>query len=323
MRIVSCSGPVSHFFDVDASNTCPICGAGEKLSATVSGISDKNKKSGGGLFKKHKKEKADISRQSNYSDSSSNGYSTTPQTTPLSEESFHKAAEHVPDKPIKITDESQNGLGGKTVDLFSVTAGASTCQDSIVEGENTDCNEEPDLVESLSQGPETETVKEPDAEAKSVRDAIKKVSASSDGKTVSYFESVSRKKENSVDLKSKSADPVVGWLVAVAGNHFGESFNIYYGNNSIGRSGSNKIVLSMDNGVSRNNHAFIVFDPKKCAFYVRPGDSSGLIYVNDENVLTSKQIVSFDVIEVSNTKMVFVPLCGESFSWDEYRESGE
>lgn len=154
----------------------------------------------------------------------------------------------------------------------------------------------------------------------SLKDAIQKASANTEGKTMSYFSSATSaaSNEKSDTTANISAEPVVGWLVCIGGNHFGESFNIGAGKNSIGRNGENKIILTKDNKISRVKHALITYEPKKRNFYLQPGDSSGLTYLNDDYIDESKKLSSRDVIELGDSKFIFVPLCDETFSWEDY-----
>ena len=116
-------------------------------------------------------------------------------------------------------------------------------------------------------------------------------------------------------------EPVVGWLVCVEGNEFGQSFTLRAGKNFIGRNPVvNDIVLQGDASVSREKHAIVIYDPKSRNFLAQPGMSSELFYVNDEVVLQAVKIQSKDFLAVGNTKLMFVPCCGPDFTWDDYRK---
>ncbi len=78
------------------------------------------------------------------------------------------------------------------------------------------------------------------------------------------------------------------------------------------------MVLSKDPAISREKHAFITFEPKFRQFYLRPGDSSGLTYLNGQYIYETKTLAAKDVIEIGNSKFYFLPLCGEDFGWEEY-----
>ncbi|MGN1194013.1 MAG: FHA domain-containing protein [Acutalibacteraceae bacterium] len=111
--------------------------------------------------------------------------------------------------------------------------------------------------------------------------------------------------------------PVVGWLVCVEGNHYGEDFRLKAGNNFIGREKSMDVVLANDKSVSRNKHAIIVFDPMSSSFIVRAGESHELSYLNGQLILEPKVLKPYDKISVGSSVLVFVPFCNDSFKWSE------
>ena len=115
------------------------------------------------------------------------------------------------------------------------------------------------------------------------------------------------------------SEPVVGWLVCVDGNSVGKSFNLKSGKNFIGRSeAENDIVIRDDKSVSRVKHAILVYDPKSRRFLAQPGMSSELFYLNDDVVLQAVPLKERDVLQIGETKLMFIPLCGPEFTWDEY-----
>ncbi len=146
----------------------------------------------------------------------------------------------------------------------------------------------------------------------SLHDAVKKAVSGGEGKTVGFFST------GQTESVSANSEPVVGWLVCIKGNHFGESFNIAAGRNSIGRGASNKINISKDNAVSRSKHAWLTYEPKKRDFYIQPGEGSGLTYLNGDNVMESKKLKEKDVLEFGNGQYLLIPLCGETFTWEDY-----
>lgn len=115
-------------------------------------------------------------------------------------------------------------------------------------------------------------------------------------------------------------DPVVGWLVCVEGKEIGKSFNLKAGKNFIGRNaGVNDVVLS-DTSVSREKHAIVIFDPKSRTFLAQPGMSSELFYLNDAVVLQALEIKQKDLLQIGNTKLMFVPFCDAEFIWDDCKK---
>lgn len=125
------------------------------------------------------------------------------------------------------------------------------------------------------------------------------------GKTVGVFR------------KKLGIDPVVGWLVAVEGPERGNDYRITAERNFIGRSEKMDISIPGDETISRENHAIISYNPKNNSFRLFPGDSHGLVYLNDEEVITPVEMSDYDLIEIGETRLKFVPFCGEKFRWEE------
>lgn len=150
--------------------------------------------------------------------------------------------------------------------------------------------------------------------------AVQRISAMDEGKTLSYFNAMTFAKEPTAAPADtpKVSEPVVGWLVCISGPHLGESFQLYVGKNPVGRNSSNKVVLSLDQSVSRESHAIIIYEPKRREFYLQSGNSDGLVYLNDTFMSGAQIMKAKDVLEVGASKMVFVPLCGPDFSWEQY-----
>ena len=119
-------------------------------------------------------------------------------------------------------------------------------------------------------------------------------------------------------VRQNTGGPVVGWLVCIQGPCLGWSFQIGAGNNSIGRKDENRIVIPSDMKISGIRHATITYEPKRRNFFLQPGEASGLTYLNDEYIDSSKKLSHKDIIEMGDTRLLFVPLCGEDFSWETY-----
>jgi len=113
-------------------------------------------------------------------------------------------------------------------------------------------------------------------------------------------------------------DPVVGWLVVLAGPGRGNARRLGYGQNSIGRDKSERVSLDFgDASISRSKHAFVLYEPRKRQYFVRPGDGANLAYLNGELLAESQPLKPADIIEVGATKLRFVPLCGPEFDWED------
>lgn len=125
-----------------------------------------------------------------------------------------------------------------------------------------------------------------------------------------------------VDMKKVGIDPVVGWLVCVKGPSRGRDYRVRSGRNGIGRSEAMDVQITGDDTVSRENHAFLVYEPRKRTFSIRPGDGRGLVYLNGDEVVQASDIKGHDIIELGETQLMFVPLCGETFNWEQGKQEG-
>jgi len=117
---------------------------------------------------------------------------------------------------------------------------------------------------------------------------------------------------------SEFTDPVVGWLICVAGPNIGRDYRIGAGTNSIGRDGSNRIAVFGDNSISRDKHCMVIYEPKKMQFFLKAGDSTGLTYLNGEYVTGMSPLKAGDVLEIGASRFYFLPLCGDRFKWENY-----
>ena len=75
------------------------------------------------------------------------------------------------------------------------------------------------------------------------------------------------------------------------------------------------ICLMGDNTVSRSSHAVVVYDPRGNVYLAQPGESKELLYINDKLVLNTVELKPMDILSLGDTKLMFVPLCGEAFHW--------
>lgn len=115
-------------------------------------------------------------------------------------------------------------------------------------------------------------------------------------------------------------EPVVGWLVCTDGQIRGRAFELKNGKNFIGRSPKMDIVLEGDQNISRDRHAIVTFEPKERVFFAQPGESRELFYVNGQVVLLNVQLKQGDLLSIGQTELMFVPLCGPDFSWDDKKK---
>lgn len=127
--------------------------------------------------------------------------------------------------------------------------------------------------------------------------------------------------EKTTGMVNTEADPVVGWLVCIKGNNLGSDFRLHAGRNFVGRGQSMDVCLLGDPSISRSSHAVIVYDPKSGSYLAQPGESRELFYMNGKVVLESIELHAYDVLELGNSSLLFLPLCGEKFDWNQIIKS--
>lgn len=118
-------------------------------------------------------------------------------------------------------------------------------------------------------------------------------------------------------VANKVSTPCVGWLIALEGEHVGTDFRLKVGKNFVGRSPQMDVALTGDKSVSRESHAIVIYEPKAHIYLVQPGESSSLVYRNNEVLLTPMKLEAYDTITVGDVDLVFMPLCGERFNWED------
>jgi hypothetical protein len=133
---------------------------------------------------------------------------------------------------------------------------------------------------------------------------------------------VSRQSKPAASEPAQEHELVAGWLVVVSGPGRGCSREIYFGMNSVGRAQDQRIPLDFgDEGISRESHAFIVYDDLQQDFYIQHGGKANLIRLNGKPVLAPMELSHGDQIDIGNTRLMFVPLCSENFDWSDKNDA--
>jgi len=114
-------------------------------------------------------------------------------------------------------------------------------------------------------------------------------------------------------------DPVVGWLVVVGGPGLGAYRPIFEGNNTIGRSPTQRIPIDFgDDAISSEEQAYIRYDSTDRTFLFVPNlAKTNVVSVNDKRPTSAVPLEAMDVITMGRTQLVFVPFCGPEFDWSE------
>lgn len=112
-----------------------------------------------------------------------------------------------------------------------------------------------------------------------------------------------------------AVDPVVGWLVCTGGPDKGRDWRLHSERNFIGRSSTMDVPVTGDESISRDRHAILSFDPKRSEFWLQPGESTGLVYLNGQAIYVPQQLRERDTIGLGATSLVFVPFVSAGFEW--------
>lgn len=303
MRPVKCMN--EHFFDADKYAQCPQCGAEMKTVNSSSFSKYENKRAKSSIFGRGRKKKENEAVM-----------------VPMSSEqgTFGFFAPSVPDSETEVASSSSSqGTSMSENNSIQQTEARGAVSDTVPQVAFPAVEQLNESDDAFANAKQPVSGKVQPSSAASVVNEIRRVSSNNEGKTVGFFNQSRRQKSDDTDTPAiSSSEPVVGWLICVKGVHFGESFSITSGRNSIGRSASNSVCLSKDNTVSREKHAWIVFEPRKKRFLVQPGESSGLTYVGGDDVLQPVELHERDIIELGDTKLMLIPLCGDEFSWEEW-----
>jgi FHA domain len=111
-------------------------------------------------------------------------------------------------------------------------------------------------------------------------------------------------------------DPVVGWLVVVEGSGRGQFRPVYYGQNSIGRGHDLRISIDFgDQRISREAHAFLIYDDVERKYFVRDNGKSSIVRLNGNAVLAPTELHDRGLLTIGETTLLFVALCDPNFDW--------
>lgn len=139
------------------------------------------------------------------------------------------------------------------------------------------------------------------------------------------FESVKEKEPDAIgrtetpDIlngKGNSSLAVVGWLVCIDGASTGKDYRLMPKINTVGRGANHDVNIANDVQISSHVQAKIAYDPKHNNFTLVSGEGAGNInYLNGNAVYTPTSLEAYDVVEMGNTKLMFVPFCSDRFQW--------
>jgi len=292
VKLTKCEN--KHFYDADKYDECPHCAKKRMISHESASSTDSTQQKTLSF--------AQVSAPPVRSDSSEKKQKLEPA---ISDSTSASSAR--PSAPETLETVSQK--------LFSPASGVAESPDKIVTP-NVSGNNTEDLPQEKQSATVAISQSEHVDETKALSEFAQKVAltgtsvhtdrtSNSGDKTIAFY-----------DLGG--VDPVVGWLICVIGEYVGECFNLKAGQNFIGRSLSMDVALKDEKSISREFHAGIIFDPSTKQFYVIPGQSNGLTYVNGNLIFSATPLKSYDKIQLGKSTYIFMAFAGTDFMWDTY-----
>ncbi len=111
--------------------------------------------------------------------------------------------------------------------------------------------------------------------------------------------------------------PCVGWVVAIEGPSRGRDYRVHAGYNFLGRRVGD-IVIQGDDTISGERDSSITYVYQTKKFYIAHESGRNVLLVNNIPVMGGgTELHNYDIITIGNTKLIFIALCGEQFSWED------
>ena len=115
--------------------------------------------------------------------------------------------------------------------------------------------------------------------------------------------------------KPKKSELLVGWLVDISGENKGRSFELHFGNNTIGNDANADINIDYDQYITPGIHGIIAYSQANNIFIIDPCGNSFLVWINGMPLQRRAILSAYTVISIGSVELIFVPLCGSEFSW--------
>ena len=87
------------------------------------------------------------------------------------------------------------------------------------------------------------------------------------------------------------------------------------GTNSI--AAENMLKAGAARAATGENAAIVAYDSMERLFYFGPGMGHNAVRLNGKMCLGQSELKAYNIITLGQTKLVFIPLCGERFDWDD------
>lgn len=111
-------------------------------------------------------------------------------------------------------------------------------------------------------------------------------------------------------------EAVAGWVVIVAGPGRGADFRVLPGVNCLGRGPNASVRIEFgDLRIAEGVHCRLTYDPRSRRWFLSPGETRAICYVEGDALLTYREIVAHAEFELGSTRFRFIPFCSSAFSW--------
>ena len=121
------------------------------------------------------------------------------------------------------------------------------------------------------------------------------------------------------DMNNNDHNLIVGWLVCINGDEYGQYFPLYSGTNAIGRGSNMDICIKNDMEISRLVHAEICYDSIDNKYTLDTKSDANPVYVNDKLIHTdldkSYILHDRDKLPLGAHTFMIIELCNDDFSW--------
>ena len=117
-------------------------------------------------------------------------------------------------------------------------------------------------------------------------------------------------------LKVPEDEYICGWLVCIEGVNKGRSYPIHPGKNFVGSSAEMDIQIQGDDKVDGYRHAILAYDEETHQITLLPGESEGLVYLENVALYTPKILETNARIGLGDSNFMFIPFCGDSYQWE-------
>lgn len=119
-------------------------------------------------------------------------------------------------------------------------------------------------------------------------------------------------------LKENEAIPALltGWLVYVNGNRRGTAITLGKEDTLLGLDANREVIVLEEKELSQA-YAVISYESINREFHIKPGKKRCLFYAGDNAVYNRNCMKAREMVEMGESKLIFIPFCSEDFDWSD------